>query len=76
MSTAFVLLNCDIGYEKPIIDELLTINGVSYAYKTHGVYDVIIKIKLGSDEELRNTIVKVRKIDAIRSSLTLKVIKD
>ena len=76
MSAAFVLLNCDIGFENAIVDELLTIKGVSYAYKTHGVYNIIAKLDLGFDEELRSTIVKIRRIDAVHSSLTLIVTKD
>jgi hypothetical protein len=75
VSAAFVLLNCDVGFENAIVDELLTIKGVSYAYKTHGVYEIIAKIELGSQEELRTTIVKIRRIDAVHSSLTLMVTK-
>jgi DNA-binding Lrp family transcriptional regulator len=76
MSKAFVLLNCDIGSQDTIIDELLTFKGVSYARKTHGVYDIIVKLELDSQEELRNTVVKIRRIDAVRSSLTLMVAKE
>jgi hypothetical protein len=76
MSKAFVLLNCDIGSHDTIIDELLTFNGVSYAHKTHGVYDIIAMLELSSQQELRNTIVKIRRIDALRSSLTLIVTKE
>jgi len=70
---AFVLLNCDIGCELTIIDELQNITGVSYAQRIHGVYDVIAKLELSSQEELRKTILKIRRIDAIHSSLTLMV---
>jgi len=76
MSKAFVLLNCDIGSHDTIIDELLTFNGVSSAHKTQGVYDIIVKLDLDSREELRSTIVKIRRIDAVHSSLTLMVTKN
>jgi hypothetical protein len=76
MSKAFVLLNCDIGSEDTVIDELLTFSGVSYAHKMQGVYDIIVKLDLNSQEELRSTIVKIRRIDAVHSSLTLMVTKD
>jgi hypothetical protein len=75
MSTAFILLNCDVGCEKAIIDELSTISGMSYAYKTRGAYDIIIKLELSSWNELRNTIVNIRKIDAVHATLTLTVTK-
>ena len=76
MSKAFVFLNCDIGSHDTIIDELLTFNGVSYAHKTHGVYDIIVMLELSSQQELRIGIEKIRRIDALRSSLTLIVTKE
>lgn len=76
MSKAFVLLNCDIGSLDTIIDELLTVNGVSYAHKTQGVYDIIVTLESSSQEELRNSIVKIRRIDAVHSSMTLMVTKE
>ena len=66
-------MNCDIGSEKAIVDELLTINGVTFAYRTHGVYDMVIKLELPSQDELRNALIKIRKIDVVHSSLTLMV---
>lgn len=76
MSRAFVLLNCDLGSRDTIIDELLTFNGVSYADKTQGVYEIIALLELSTQQELRDTIVKIRRIDAVRSSMTLMVTKE
>lgn len=76
MSRAFVLLNCDLGSRDTLIDELLTFNGVSYAHKTQGVYDIIATLELSTQQELRNTIVKIRRIDAVRTSMTLMVTKE
>jgi len=76
MSKAFVLLNCDIRSQDMITDELLTFTGVSGAYKTQGVYDIIVTLESGSRDELRSTIVKIRRIDAVRSSMTLMVTKE
>ena len=76
MSKAFVLLNCDNRSQDMIIDELLTFNGVSSAHKTQGVYDIIVTLESSSRDELRNTIVKIRRIDAVRSSMTLMVNKE
>jgi len=76
MSKAFVLLNCDIGSQDTMIDELLTFSGVSYVHKTRGVYDLIVKLESDSPQELRNTVVKIRRIDAVHSSLTLMVTKE
>jgi len=69
-------LNCDLGSRDTLIDELLTFNGVSYAHKTQGVYDIIATLELSTQQELRNTIVKIRRIDAVRTSMTLMVTKE
>lgn len=76
VAKAFILLNCDLGSEDEIIKELSEVGGVANAYKTHGVYDMIIKLELVSPNELRSTIGKVRRIDRVRSSLTMIVAED
>lgn len=69
---AYVLANCEIGSEKQIIDELKTIEGVKEAHGTMGAYDIMAEIEADSHEELRKTIIwKIRKIQMIRSTLTL-----
>lgn len=73
MSKAFILLNCDLGTEDETIKELLTIAGISFAYKTRGVYDIVVKLNLGSEDELRSTAQKIRRINNVRSSLTMLV---
>ena len=41
MHKGFVLLNCDLGAEEFIVEELRKISQVSQAYVTFGAYDVI-----------------------------------
>ena len=48
-------------------------SGVSFAYKTQGVYDLIVRLDLGSTAALRKAIQQVRKFDNVRSSLTMIV---
>lgn len=76
MSKAFVLVNCDLGTEDVIVKELLKMSGISVVYKTQGVYDMIVRLDLGSTEALRKTIQQIRKIDNVRSSLTMIVAED
>lgn len=76
MSRAFVLVNCDLGTEDVIAKELLKLSGISVVYKTQGVYDMIVRLDLGSMEALRKTIQQIRKIDNVRSSLTMIVPED
>ena len=41
MNKGFILLNCDLGAEEYIVDELKQMQVVSHAYLTFGAYDVI-----------------------------------
>ena len=72
MAEAYVLINCEIGSEEKVIEELKTIHGVSEVHGTFGAYDVLAKVESEQVETLRETITwKIRKIDKIRSTLTL-----
>jgi DNA-binding Lrp family transcriptional regulator len=73
MSTAFVLLNCDIGAENEIISEISGISGVSEATGLSGVYDVIAKVNAESDSGISKIVTKIRSIANIRASLTMVV---
>ncbi len=75
MSSAYVLINCDIGSEEDVISHLKTIDGVKEVHGTFGVYDIMVKIESDNHDTLRDTITwKIRKIKTIRSTLTLMTI--
>ena len=72
MATAYVLINCELGSEESIIEQLKTLDGVIEVHGTFGAYDILAKIESSTVEVLRETITwKIRKIDKIRSTLTL-----
>ena len=72
MSKAFVLINCELGSEEKIISELKTFSDVTNVQGTFGAYDIIVEVASESVEKIRETITwKIRKIDKIRSTLTL-----
>ncbi len=75
MSSAYVLINCDLGSEEDVISHLKTIDGVKEVHGTFGVYDVMVKIESDNHDTLRDTITwKIRKMERIRSTLTLMTI--
>ena len=75
MVSAYVLINCDIGSEEDVISHLKTIDGVKEVHGTFGAYDVIVKIESDNRETLRDTLTwKIRKMERIRSTLTLMTI--
>lgn len=72
MATAHVLINCDIGSEKSIIEELKPIEGVKEVHGLSDAYDIIVKLECPTNERLREIITwKIRKIQQVRSILTL-----
>jgi DNA-binding Lrp family transcriptional regulator len=76
MPTAYVLINCDLGSEEEIIKELKKLPEVIEVSGVYGVYDIIVKIALDAMDQLRETINwHVRRIDKVRSTLTMIVIE-
>jgi len=77
MALAFVLINCDLGAEEEIIEQLKHIDGVTETHGVFGAYDIITRVEASDTEKLREAITwSVRKIAKIRSTLTLMEIED
>ncbi|GFN40698.1 MAG: Lrp/AsnC ligand binding domain-containing protein [Thaumarchaeota archaeon] len=77
MAIAYVLINCELGSEEPIIDELKHISDVKEIHGTFGAYDILAKVESDGVKKLRETIVwKIRKINKVKSTLTLMGIDD
>jgi len=72
MAIAYILINCELGSEESIIQELKKLDGVIEVHGTFGAYDILAKIESSTVDVLREVITwKIRKIDQIRSTLTL-----
>ena len=74
MIKGFILLNCDLGAEEYIVDELKQMREISNAYLTFGAYDVIAEIQTETQEEFAKTISTIRKLSRVVSTMTLNVI--
>ena len=72
MAEAYILINCEIGSEEEVISALKNIDSIKEVHGTFCAYDILAKIESPQIEDLRETITwKIRKIDKIRSTLTL-----
>ncbi len=72
MAKAYVLINCELGSEESVISQIKSIEGVKEVHGTFGAYDILVKIESDRVESLREVITwKIRKIEHIRSTLTL-----
>ena len=77
MTIAYVLINCDLGYEEQIIEELKHISDVKEVNGVFGAYDILAKVESDQISTLKETITwKIRKIGRVRSTLTLMVIEE
>jgi DNA-binding Lrp family transcriptional regulator len=76
MPTAYILVNCDLGSEEEIIRELKKMPETVEISGVYGVYDIIAKVRSDSMDKLREAITwHVRRIDKVRSTLTMIVIE-
>ncbi len=76
MTTAYVLITCDLGYEAEIVDEIKQFEDVKEAHEVFGAYDILAKVESANVKDLRDTITwKIRKLDRVRSTLTLMSIE-
>jgi len=72
MAKAYVLINCDLGSEDKIISDLRKLEHIKDAVGTFGAYDMVAKVEAENSEQLRETVTwKIRKMDKVRSTLTL-----
>ncbi len=77
MPTAFVLINTEIGCEEEILKELKKIPNVREAYAVYGVYDIVARVEGETMDELKEVISwRIRRLDKVRSTLTMLVISE
>ena len=75
MHAGFVLLNCDLGAEEYILDELKQVPQIKNAHVTFGAYDIIAEIHAESQEEFERTVsMNIRRLSRVVSTMTLNVV--
>jgi DNA-binding Lrp family transcriptional regulator len=76
MPMAFVLINTEIGSENEVLGDLKKIEAVKEAYMVYGVYDVVAKVSANTMDKLKEIVTwHVRRLDKVRSTLTMIVIE-
>ena len=75
MVTAYILINCNMGSEEAVINDLKSIPGVKNVNGVFGAYDIIVEVQTLTVDKLRETItMKIRKISGTRTTLTLMTV--
>lgn len=77
MTTAYVLMNAETGSEMDVLKDLKKVEGITEACLVYGVYDLILRVTADSMDELKQILkFRIRRIDKVRSTLTLIVIEE
>jgi DNA-binding Lrp family transcriptional regulator len=75
MVQAYILLNVEPGAEGKVLGQLKSLDIVSEAYVSYGVYDLVIRLNAGTMDELKSVVSnKIRTTDQVRSTVTLIII--
>lgn len=76
MTSAYVLINTEIGSEDEVLEALRQLPMVKEAYVVYGVYDLIARVEAPDLDKLKETVTwKIRKLDKVRSTLTMIVVE-
>jgi len=70
MPIAYMLVTTE-EFDPMLLKVLRKIKGVEEAYPTYGVYDIIIRTKADTMDELKKIHDKIRKIGKIRQTQTM-----
>ena len=82
MTTAYVLLNSDLGTDESIISKIKEIlkdeKDIEFTTQgVYGIYDIVLKISSDNTDILRDIITyKIRKINRVLSTLTMMVVEE
>ncbi len=76
VSTAFVLINTDLGEGTDVAEALRGIQEVKDVYGVYGVYDYVVRLEAETMQHLKETITtKIRRLKHVRSTLTMIVVE-
>ena len=77
MPRAHVLINVETGAENKVLRHLKGLGVVEAAYVSYGVYDLVVKVRANTMEELKEAVTyKIRSTDQVRSTLTLMIMEE
>jgi len=77
-TTAYVLINCEIGCETAVIDELRLLPQVIEADEIYGSsYEIITKVTAQTESKLKEIIRNnIRRIGKVKATQTMMVVND
>jgi len=72
MTDAYVMLNCELGAETAIIEQLKELEQVIDVFETIGTHDMLVKLQAENFEKIREIVSwNIQKLKNVRSTATL-----
>ena len=72
MTDAYVMLNCDLGAEAAIIEQLKELEQVVDVFETIGTHDMMVKLQAENFEKVREIVSRnIQQLKNVRSTATL-----
>ena len=72
MPKAYILINCESGYESPVVKSIKSLDCVLTCSIVYGVYDILVEIIYDTLKQLDYIIKKkIRKISKIKFTMAL-----
>ena len=77
MTSAFLLINSEFLFTEEVMNKLKEIPEIVDIYMVQGLYDIIAKVKLNTEEELKELVSeRIRKVDKITGTVTVIIAED
>ena len=71
MTSAFLLINSEFLFTEEVMNKLKEIPEIVDIYIVQGLYDIIAKVKLNTEEKLKELVSeRIRKVDKITGTVT------
>ncbi|MGI8831733.1 MAG: Lrp/AsnC ligand binding domain-containing protein [Nitrososphaeraceae archaeon] len=77
MTSAFLLINSEFLFTDEVTNKLKEIPEIVDIYIVQGLYNIISKVKLNTEEELKELVSeRIRKVDRITGTVTVIIAED
>jgi DNA-binding Lrp family transcriptional regulator len=72
---AYILIGCELGSENDIVSKLSKMDKIKDARIVYGDYDIVVEVETETEAQMDSIITKkIRKIDKVRSTMTLGIV--
>ncbi len=72
MTDAYVMLNCELGAEAEVIEQLTELEQVVDVFETIGTHDMMVKLQAENFEKIREIVSwNIQKLKNVRATSTL-----